>query len=233
MILDGLDAKNPLRKDVEPIAKAAERASALTRQLLAFSRRQILQPKIVDLNRLITKMNKMLRRVIGEDIELKLALRPDVGRIKADPGQIEQVIMNLAVNARDAMPYGGTLSVITDNREVASGDGSPDLADGSYVLLSISDTGTGMDEYTRAHIFEPFFTTKAKGKGTGLGMATAYGVVKQAGGDIQVDSEPGKGSWFAYIFHARAKRRRGSRRKLTAGRAEAVRRFCWWKMSRE
>jgi two-component system, cell cycle sensor histidine kinase and response regulator CckA len=211
MVLDGLDAKNPLRKEVEPIAEAAERASALTRQLLAFSRRQLLQPKIVDLNRLITKMNKMLRRVIGEDIELKLALRPDVGRIKADPGQIEQVIMNLAVNARDAMPSGGALSVITENREVVSGDGSPDLAEGSYVLLSISDTGTGMDPYTRAHIFEPFFTTKAKGKGTGLGLATVYGIVKQAGGDIQVDSEPGKGSWFRIYLPRTRKAPKGQR----------------------
>ncbi len=214
MVLDALDGKNPLRKDVEPIAEAAERASALTRQLLAFSRRQLLQPKIVDLNRLITKMNKMLRRVIGEDIELKLALRPDVGRTKADPGQIEQVIMNLAVNARDAMPTGGTLSVTTGNWEAVGGAGAPDLAEGSYVLLSISDTGTGMDERTRAHIFEPFFTTKAKGKGTGLGLATAYGIVKQAGGEIRVDSEPGQGACFRIYLPRTRKTPKGQR---TAG----------------
>jgi hypothetical protein len=211
MVLDALDGKNPLRKDVEPIAEAATRASALTRQLLAFSRRQLLQPKIVDLNRLITKMNKMLRRVIGEDIELKLALRPDLGRTQADPGQMEQVIMNLAVNARDAMPTGGTLSVTTSNWEAAGGAGAPDLAEGAYVLLSISDTGTGMDERTRTHIFEPFFTTKARGKGTGLGLATAYGIVKQAGGEIRVDSEPGQGACFRIYLPRVRKAAKGQR----------------------
>jgi two-component system, cell cycle sensor histidine kinase and response regulator CckA len=138
-------------------------------------------------------MNKMLRRVIGEDIELKLALRSDLGRTKADPCQIEQVIMNLAVNARDAMPTGGKLTVTTDNYESAGEDG---LAPGPYVTLAISDTGSGMDENTRAHVFEPFFTTKARGKGTGLGLSTAYGIVKQAGGEIRIESEPGKGASF-------------------------------------
>jgi two-component system, cell cycle sensor histidine kinase and response regulator CckA len=201
MLLDGMEGKNPLRKDVEPIAEAAGRASALTRQLLAFSRRQLVQPKILDINRLITKMNKMLQRVIGEDIELKRILRSDLGRIKADPGQIEQVIMNLAVNARDAMPTGGTLTVLTDNVEIPEGAGP---APGSYVLLATTDTGSGMDEQTRTHAFEPFFTTKARGKGTGLGLATVYGIVKQAGGDILIDSEPGRGTSFRiYLPRAR------------------------------
>ncbi len=193
MLLDGIDAKNPLRKDVEPIVEAAARASGLTRQLLAFSRREMVEAKIVDMNRLITKMDKMLRRVIGEDIDLKLSLRSGIGRILADPGQIEQVIMNLAVNARDAMPTGGRLHIMTDNigsAEVSDGG----IAPAAYVLLSICDTGTGMDDETRLHVFEPFFTTKVQG--TGLGLATVYGIVKQAGGDIEVHSAPGKGTCF-------------------------------------
>ena len=196
MLVDAMDGRNPLRKDVEPIVEAANRASALTRQLLAFSRRQVMQPKVVDLNRLITKMNKMLRRVIGEDIELKLALRPDLGRTKADAGQIEQVLMNLAVNARDAMPKGGSLSITTDNYQAAADHDAAGLPPGDYVSLTFSDTGIGMDEYTRAHVFEPFFTTKEKGKGTGLGLATAYGIITQAGGEIRVDSAPGHGASF-------------------------------------
>jgi PAS domain S-box-containing protein len=196
MLVDAMDGRNPLRKDVEPIVEAANRASALTRQLLAFSRRQVMQPKVVDLNRLITKMNKMLRRVIGEDIELKLALRSDLGRTKADAGQIEQVLMNLAINARDAMPKGGSLSITTDNYQAAADQDPAGLPPGDYVSLTFSDTGTGMDEYTRTHVFEPFFTTKERGKGTGLGLATAYGIVTQAGGEIRVESAPDKGACF-------------------------------------
>jgi len=193
MLLDSIDAKNPLRKDVEPIVEAAARASGLTRQLLTFSRRQLVLPKIVDVNRLITKMHRMLRRVIGEDIELTLALRPGVGRTVIDPGQIEQVIMNLAVNARDAMPTGGKLSIATENLEIADLT-SLELAPGAYVRLTISDTGSGMDEQTRLHVFEPFFTTKVQG--TGLGLAMVYGIVKQAGGEIEVESAPGQGTCF-------------------------------------
>ncbi|HEX8985229.1 MAG TPA: ATP-binding protein [Bryobacteraceae bacterium] len=193
MLLDSIETKNPLRKDVEPIVEAAGRASGLTRQLLTFSRRQLVVPKVVDINRLITKMHRMLRRVIGEDIELTLALRPGVGRTVIDPGQIEQVIMNLAVNARDAMPTGGKLGIATENLEIAE-RASPGLPPGSYVLLTISDTGSGMDEQTRLHVFEPFFTTKAQG--TGLGLAMVYGIVKQAGGEIEVESALGQGTRF-------------------------------------
>ncbi|MGE5647187.1 MAG: PAS domain S-box protein [Acidobacteriota bacterium] len=196
MLLDAIDGRSPLRRDVEPIVEAATRASTLTRQLLAFSRRQLVQPKVVDLNRLITKMNKMLRRVIGEDIELKLALRQDLGRTKADPGQIEQVIMNLAINARDAMPSGGVLTLATDNYEPAGEADPSGLPAGACVMLVISDTGEGMDESVQSHLFEPFFTTKARGKGTGLGLSTAYGIIKQSGGEIRVESEPGKGTAF-------------------------------------
>ncbi|HVX65580.1 MAG TPA: ATP-binding protein [Bryobacteraceae bacterium] len=190
MLLDAVGTRSPLRKDVEPIVEAAARASGLTRQLLAFSRRQHVQPKVVDVNRLITRMSKMLRRVLGEDIELKLDLRSGIGRTLADPGQIEQVIMNLAVNARDAMPMGGTLRVVTDNLELKAGN----VAAGSYVLLAMEDTGGGMEPQTRLHLFEPFFTTKAQG--TGLGLATVYNIVKQAGGEIEVESAPQQGTCF-------------------------------------
>ena len=200
MVLDAVDTGSDLGRDVKIIVEAASRASTLTRQLLAFSRRQVVQPKILDLNRLIARMGKMLRRLIGEDIELKLELRPDLGRIQADPGQIEQVIMNLAVNARDAMPTGGRLSIRTDNRAAQQSGTAPQLAPGDYVLLEVSDTGTGMDEQTRSHVFEPFFTTKGKDKGTGLGLATAYGIAKQSGAEIWVDSEPGRGACFQIHF---------------------------------
>jgi two-component system, cell cycle sensor histidine kinase and response regulator CckA len=212
MLLDAVDSRSPLRKDIEPIVEAAARASGLTRQLLAFSRRQHVQPKIVDINRLITKLNKMLRRVIGEDIELKLALRSGIGRTLADPSQIEQVIMNLAVNARDAMPTGGTLRIVTENVEIEAAGNVPA---GSYVLLAIDDTGGGMEPLTRLHLFEPFFTTKAEG--TGLGLATVYSIVKQAGGEIEVESEPQKGTRFRIYLprarkEARERRTNGARR---------------------
>ena len=196
--LDGLAARDPVRKDLETVVEAANRASALTRQLLAFSRHQVVQPKVLDLNRLVQKVSKMLRRVIGEDVELRLAPAPQPVRVKADPGQLEQVLMNLAVNARDAMPEGGRLSI-----EIASLDleahapgAPPDLPRGGYVMLSVADTGTGMDENVRARLFEPFFTTKPRGKGTGLGLSTVYGQVKQSRGDILVETELGKGTTF-------------------------------------
>ncbi len=189
---------DPLRKHATEIKKAGQRAASLTRQLLAFSRQQVLQPKILDLNGVVADIGKMLQRMIGEDVELVTSLDPQLGKVKADQSQIEQVIMNLAVNARDAMPEGGKLLIQTSNVElgeevVAS---QPYVRPGSYVLLAVTDSGMGMDSGTMAHIFEPFFTTKEKGKGTGLGLATVYGVVKQSEGYVWVDSEPGKGASF-------------------------------------
>jgi two-component system cell cycle sensor histidine kinase/response regulator CckA len=195
MKLEGNDA---LRKNVAEIKKAGTRASALTRQLLAFSRQQVLQPKILDLNSAVNGLAKMLQRLIGENIEVDMFLDSELGKVKADHSQIEQVIMNLVVNARDAMPDGGKLTIQTANVELGS-DVAANLTyvqPGSYVELRVKDTGMGMDADTMAHIFEPFFTTKEKGKGTGLGLATVYGVVKQSGGYIWVDSILGAGTTF-------------------------------------
>ena len=189
---------DPLRKSAEEIRKAGERAASLTHQLLAFSRQRVMQPRILDLNALVTDMGKMLIRLIGMHIELATKLAPELGRVKAEQSQIEQLIVNLVVNARDAMPEGGKLLIETSNLDVNEHLASslPFLQSGPYVLLTVTDTGVGMDSNTRRHIFEPFFTTKGLGKGTGLGLATVYGVVKQSGGDVVVDSEPGKGSTF-------------------------------------
>jgi PAS domain S-box-containing protein len=194
-----LEASNTLRPCADEILQAGRRAATLTRQLLAFSRQQVLAPRVLELNAVITDIQKMLRRVIGEDIELDTKLSADLGRVKADQGQIEQVILNLAVNARDAMPRGGKFTIATENTEldaIAVRRYSYPVKPGLYVLLSVSDTGTGMTSETQAHIFEPFFTTKEKGKGTGLGLATVYGVVKQSDGYIHVHSEPGAGATF-------------------------------------
>jgi PAS domain S-box-containing protein len=187
-----------LQKNVAEIKKAGTRASSLTRQLLAFSRQQVLQPKILDLNSVVNDLAKMLRRLIGEDIEVDIVSDLSLGKVKADHSQIEQVIMNLVVNARDAMPDGGRLTIQTANVEI--GDDviaqQPYVKPGAYVQLTVRDTGMGMDAATMVHIFEPFFTTKEKGKGTGLGLATVYGVVKQSDGYIWVDSIPGQGTAF-------------------------------------
>jgi two-component system, cell cycle sensor histidine kinase and response regulator CckA len=196
--LEGLDPDDPLREDVEEIRSSGERAVALTRQLLAFSRKQVMEPRVLNVNETMAGMEIMLRRLLPEDIELVTSLAPDLGRVKADPSQLEQVIMNLVVNARDAMPKGGKLTI-----ETANVDFEPEpsheqavVSPGRYVLLAISDTGVGMDEVTRQRLFEPFFTTKELGQGTGLGLSTVYGIVKQSEGYIWAYSEPGKGSTF-------------------------------------
>ena len=198
LLLGRLGANDPLRRNVEEIQKAADRATSLTQQLLAFSRKQVMQPKVFDLNAVVSDTEKMLRRLIGEDIELATLFGADLGRVKADPGQIEQVILNLAVNARDAMPQGGKLVLETANVELtqAFARQHPGVTPGPHVMLAMSDTGVGMDAETQARIFEPFFTTKEKGKGTGLGLATVYGIVKQSGGYIWVYSEAGQGTTF-------------------------------------
>lgn len=191
-----IEDSNPLKSNLEEILKATERASNLTRQLLAFSRRQILEPKVINLNNLIQDLHKMLHRVLGEDIELIYHLSPDLGKVKIDPGQIEQVILNLAVNAREAMPSGGTLTIETSNIELheASLQTHREIIPGPYVMLALSDNGMGMSPEIQEHIFEPFFTTKEKG--TGLGLSTVYGIVKQSGGYIYVYSELGRGTSF-------------------------------------
>ena len=202
MILDELSPMDPLRGYAEEILKAADRAGALTNQLLAFSRRQIIQPRVMSVNTVVGQTEKMLRRLLGEDIQLSFDLKPEVGNIRADPNQIAQAIVNLAVNARDAMPTGGHISVETANVHLDENYVRTHLGvhPGDFVMIAMSDSGHGMDAATRQRIFEPFFTTKQQGKGTGLGLATVYGMVKQAGGDIWVYSELGKGTTFKLYF---------------------------------
>ncbi len=198
LLMDQFAEDDPRRDDVQEIRLAAERAAALTRQLLAFSRKQMIQPQRLDLNTVVDSLHKLLARLVGEDIPLGIDAAADLWTVMADPGQIEQVLMNLAANGRDAMPEGGTLAIATGNVVVDTEDPRerPGLRPGEYVTLTVSDTGTGIPEDVRLHIFEPFFTTKAQGKGTGLGLATVYGIVKQNNGGIYLASEPGKGTRF-------------------------------------
>ena len=193
-----LQQHDPLYRNLSEIRKAGERAASLTRQLLAFSRKQILQPKVLDLNQVVVQTQAMLQRLIGEDIDLLVKLTSKLGKVKADPNQIGQVLMNLSVNARDAMPKGGKLIIETDNVDIDKGyaDGHMSVRPGRYVMLAVSDTGCGMDSATQQRVFEPFFTTKEVGKGTGLGLATVYGIVKQSEGNIWVYSEVGSGTTF-------------------------------------
>jgi len=202
MILDELRPDDPLRDYAEEIARAAGRAGAITKQLLVFSRRQMLEPRIITVNAIISQIEKMLLRLLGEDIQLTLDLQEDVANIKADPNQLEQAIVNLAVNARDAMPSGGQIFLQSANVRLDENYVKTHLGvqPGDYVMIAMTDTGHGMDAKTRQRIFEPFFTTKERGKGTGLGLSSVYGMVKQSGGDIWVYSEPGRGTTFKLYF---------------------------------
>jgi nitrogen-specific signal transduction histidine kinase/CheY-like chemotaxis protein len=202
ILSDGVPQGSRLADSTGQIKSAAERAAGITRQLLAFSRKQVLTPRIINLNDTVMNLDSLLRRLIGEDIEVLTAPAVDLGSVKADPGQIEQVIMNLALNARDAMPHGGKLTLETANAQLDDSYASEHqpIASGNYVMLAVSDTGTGMSPEVQARIFEPFFTTKEVGKGTGLGLSTVYGIVKQSGGYIWVYSEPERGATFKIYF---------------------------------
>jgi signal transduction histidine kinase len=202
LAIEGLEEGTAVRSDLEEIRRAAARARDLTRQLLAFSRKQILEPKVLDLNQTLLGMEKMLRRLLGEGIELTLLAHTRIGKIKADPSQLEQVVMNLVVNARDAMPKGGKLTVETSNVDLDEGYTAEhaEVIPGPYVLLAVTDDGMGIPEHDWSRIFDPFFTTKPKGVGTGLGLSTVLGIVRQSGGHIWVYSEPERGTTFKLYF---------------------------------
>ncbi len=204
LLLDS-DPPQDVKRSADEIRKAGERAAALTKQLLAFSRKQVLQPKVLDLNEVLAEVDGMLRRTLGEDVTYEAERDPHLWRVLADPGQLHQVLLNLAVNARDAMPEGGVLRIATRNASLRAANlpEVPKVAEGDYVLLEVSDSGHGMDDETLSHAFEPFFTTKERGKGTGLGLSTVYGIVKQSGGYIHIESEPGRGT-RVLVYLARA-----------------------------
>ena len=201
LLIDGLPAGDARRADVEEIKRAANRAAGLTRQLLAFSRKQVMQPRRVNLNEIINNIQTLLTKLVGEEIETRFATAPHLGDVKADPGQLEQVLMNLAANARDAMPNGGRLSISTSNEDLQAEDSTPliGLVPGRFVTLTVADTGHGIPDHVRPHIFEPFFTTKEQGKGTGLGLATVYGIIKQSGGWIYLNETPEGASFKVYL----------------------------------
>ncbi len=221
MLAGGLGPEDPRRQELIEIRDAAQRAATLTRQLLAFSRKQVLKPRVLSLNAVVVTLEKMLRRLIGEDIELATELQPELWAVEADPGQLEQIIMNLAVNARDAMPEGGRLSIATDNADIDDGFAREHfpMVPGRYVMLAVSDSGAGMDAETQRHIFEPFFTTKPRGRGTGLGLSMVYGIVKQSGGYIWAYSEPGEGAKFEVYFPCAEGDRSDAKAALATGSA--------------
>jgi hypothetical protein len=227
LALDSLRPEDPLRADLAQIKEAGERAASLTRQLLSFSSRQHRKPVIVSLNTVVAGLEQMLRRLLGEDLRLETRLAEDLGCVRTDPAQLEQVLMNLVINARDAMPGGGALCIATSNTELDAEyqRTHPEVVPGPYVLLAVADTGCGMDHETQARIFEPFFSTKGPGKGTGLGLATVYGIVKQSGGHIGVYSEPGHGSTFRVylpLVQGDAESAAPEQRETPAGGSETV-----------
>jgi two-component system, cell cycle sensor histidine kinase and response regulator CckA len=205
LVLGELKPGDPIGADIEEIQRAGQRAAEMTRQLLAFGRKQMLQPRVVDLNRLVAGMDKMLQRLLGAGIDLSLLTTAKLGRAFADPGQVEQIIMNLVVNARDALPRGGKVTIETADVELDAAYAARHVGvtPGPHVMLAVTDSGTGMDRETLAHMFEPFFTTKEQGKGTGLGLSTVFGIVKQSGGHVSVDSELGRGTSLKIFLPSR------------------------------